>query len=61
MKQANFTVKKLGGNFPEKQSIILKKSFKSSIKHLFLDSKIPIDEFTAETFYRIRTSEFFNI
>ena len=39
MKQTNFTVKKLGGNFPEKQSTILKRSFKSSIKHLFLNSE----------------------
>ena len=61
MKQTSFTVKNLGGNLPEKQSTIKKRSFRSSTKNLFLDSKIPIDELTAETFYHFRTSEFFNI
>ena len=61
MKQTSFTVKNLGGNLPEKQSTIKKRSFRSSTKHLFLDSKILIDELTAETFYHFRTSEFFNI
>ena len=61
MKQTNFTVKNLGGNLPEKQSTIIKRSFKSSTKRLSLDSTIPIDELTAETFYRFRTSELFNI
>ena len=66
MKQTSFTVKKkkkknLGGNFPEKQSTIVKRSFRSSTKSLSLDSKIPIDEVIAETFYHFKTSELFNI
>ena len=61
MKQTNFTVKNLGGNLFEKQSTIEKRSFRSSTKPLSLDSTIPVDEFTAETFYRFRTSELFNI
>ena len=61
MKQTSFTVKNLGGNLPEKQSTIVKRSFRSSIKPLSLDSTIPIDEFTAKTFYRFKTSELFNI
>ena len=61
MKQTSFTVKNLGGNFPEKQSTIVKTSFRSSIKLLSLDSIILIDELTTETFYRFRTSELFNI
>ena len=61
MKQTNFTVKNLGGNFPEKQITIVKKSFRSSTKPLSLDSTIPIDELTAKTFYHFRTSELFNI
>ena len=61
MKQTSFTIKNLGGNLPEKQSTIIKRSFRSSIKPLFLDSTIPIDELTAETFYRFRTFELFNI
>ena len=61
MKQTSFTVKNLGGNLPEKQSIIVKRSFRSSTKPLSLDSTIPINELTAETFYCFRTSELFNI
>ena len=61
MKQTSFTVKNLGGNLPEKQSTIVKRSFRSSIKLLSLDSTILIDELIAETFYRFRTSELFNI
>ena len=61
MKQTSFTVKNLRGNLPEKQFIIVKRSFRSSTKPLSLDSIIPIDELTAETFYRFRTSELFNI
>ena len=61
MKQTSFTVKNLGGNLPEKQSTIEKRSFRSSTKLLFLDSTIPVDEFIAETFYRFKTSELFNI
>ena len=61
MKQTSFTVKNLGGNLPEKQFTIKKRSFRSSTKHLFRDSKIPIDELTVETFYHFRTSELFNI
>ena len=61
MKQTSFTVINLGGNLPEKQSTIVKRSFRSSTKPLSLDSTIPVDELIAETFYRFRTSELFNI
>ena len=61
MKQTSFTVKNLRGNLPKKQSTIVKKSFRSSTKPLSLDSTIPVDELTAETFYRFQTSELFNI
>ena len=61
MKQTSFTVKNLGGNFLEKQSTIVKRSFKYSTKPLSLDSTILIDELTAETFYRFRIFELFNI
>ena len=60
-KQTSFIVKNLGGNLPEKQSTIVKRSFRSSTKPLSLDSTIPVDELTAETFYRFRISELFNI
>ena len=61
MKQTSFTVKNLGGILPEKQFTIVKRSFRSSTKLLSLDSTIIVDELTAETFYRFRTSELFNI
>ena len=61
MKQTSFTVKNLEGNLPKKQSTIVKRSFRSSTKPFSLDSTIPVDELTAETFYRFRTSELFNI
>ena len=61
MKQTSFTLKNLGGNLPEKKFIIVKRSFRSSTKHLSLDSKYSVDELTTETFYRFRTSELFNI
>ena len=61
MKQTSFTVKNLRGNLPKKQSIIVKRSFKSSTKPLSLDSTILVDELTVETFYRFRTFELFNI
>ena len=61
MKQFSFTVKNLGGNLLEKQFTIVKRSFRSSTKSLSLDSIIPVDELTAETFYRFRTFELFNI
>ena len=61
MKQTSFTVKNLGGNLPEKQSTIIKRSFRSSTKPLSLDSTIPVDELTVETFYHFRTFELFNI
>ena len=62
MKQTSFTVKKtLGGNLPEKLYTIVKRSFKSSTKPLFLDSTISVNEFTAKTFYCFRTFELFNI
>ena len=61
MKQTSFIVKNLGGNLPEKQSTIVKRSFKSSTKPLSLDFTILVDKFTTETFYRFRTTELFNI
>ena len=61
MKITSFTLKKLGGNLLEKQFTIVKRSFRSSTKPLSLDSTIPVDELTAETFYRFRTFELFNI
>ena len=61
MKPTSFTIKNLGGNFLEKQSTIEKRSFRSSTRPLSLDFTIPIDELTAETLYRFRTSELFNI
>ena len=61
MKQTSFIVKNLGGNLPKKQSTIVKRSFRSSIKPLSLDSTIPTDELTLETFYHFRTSKIFNI
>ena len=61
MKQTSFTVKNLGGNLLKKQSTIVKRSFRSSTKPLSLDSTILVDELTAETFYRFRTSKLFNI
>ena len=63
MKQTSFTVKKktLGGNLPEKLYTIVKRSFKFSTKLLSLNSTIPINELTAETFYYFRTFELFNI
>ena len=61
MKLTSFTIKNPGGNLPEKQSTIVKRSFKSSTKHLSLDFTIPVDELTAETFYHFRTSKLFNI
>ena len=61
MKQTNFMVKNLRGNFPEKQFTIVKRSFRSSTKLLSLDFTILVDELTAETFYCFKTSEFFDI
>ena len=61
MKPTSFTVKQLGGNLLDKQSTIIKRSFRSSTKSLSLDSTIPVDEVTAEIFYHFRTSEPFNI
>ena len=60
-KQTSFTVKNLGENLPEKQFTIVKRSFRSSTKPLSLDSTVPVDELTAETFHRFRTFELFNI
>ena len=50
-KQTSFIVKNLGGNLPEKQFIIVKRSFRSSTNPLSLDFTIPVDELTAKTFY----------
>ena len=61
MKQTSFTVKNIGGNLPEKKSTIIKRSFRSSTKHLSLDFIIQVDELTAKTFYHFRTFKLFNI
>ena len=61
MKQTSFTVKNLGENLLEKQFTIVKRNFRSSTKHLSLDSTILVDELTEENFYRFRTSKLFNI
>ena len=61
IKQTSFIVKNLGVNLPKKKSTIVKRSFRSSTKPLSLDSTIPVDKLTAETFYRFRTSKLFNI
>ena len=61
MKQTSFTVKNLGRNLTKKQSTVIKRSFRSSTKLLFLNSTIPVDELIPETFYHFRTSELFNI
>ena len=61
MKQTSFTIKNLGGNLLKKQFTIVKRSFRSSTKPLFLDSTILVDELIAKTFYRFRTSKLFNI
>ena len=61
MKQTSFIVKNLGENLPEKQSTLVKRNFRSSTKPLSLDFIVPVDELIAETFYRFRTSELFNI
>ena len=61
MKQTSFTVKNLGGNFPEKKFTIVKRSFRSSTKPLSLDYTILVDELIVETFYRFRISKLFNI
>ena len=61
MKQTSFTVKNLGGNLVEKQSTIIKRSFRSSTKLLSLDFIIPVNELIIETFYHFKTFELFNI
>ena len=61
MKQTSFIVKNLGGKFPKKQSTIVKRSFRSSTKPLSLNSAIPVNELTTDTFYCFRTFELFNI
>ena len=61
MKQTSFIVKNLGVNLTEKQFTIVKRSFISSTKPLSLDSTIPVNELTVETFYHFRTFELFNI
>ena len=61
IKQTSLIVKNLGGNLSKKQSTIIKRSFRSSTKPLSLNSTIPVDELTVETFYCFRISELFNI
>ena len=61
MKPTSFIVKNLEENLLKKQFTIVKRSFRSSTKSLSLDSTILVNELTAETFYRFRTSELFNI
>ena len=60
-KQTSFTIKNLGGNLLKKQFTIIKRSFRSSTKYFSLDSTIPVEELTAETFYHFKTSKLFNI
>ena len=48
----------MGGNLLEKQSIIVKRSFRSSTKPLSLDSTILVDEPTVEIFYHFRTLQY---
>ena len=57
MKQSSFTIKNLRGNLPKKQFTIAKRSFRSSTNPLSLDSTIPVDEHTTETFYRFRENK----
>ena len=61
IKQISFTVENLRGNLLEKQFTIVKRSFRYNTKSLSLDSTIPVDEFTAKTFYHFRTSELSSI
>ena len=61
MKQTSFIIKNLGGNLPRKKSTIIKRSFRSNTKPLFLDSTNLVDELTVKTFYHFRTFELFNI
>ena len=61
IKQTSFTIRNMGGNLPEKQSTIVKRNFRSSTKHLSLNSTITVYELTAETFYHFKTSKLFNI
>ena len=61
IKKTSFIVKNLGGNLPENQSTIIKRNFRSRTKPLSLNSTIPVDKLTVETFYHFRTSEPFNI
>ena len=61
MKQTSFIVKNLRENLLKKQFTTVKRSFRSSTKPLSLDFTTPVDELTAETFYRFRTSKLFNI
>ena len=61
MKQTSFRVKNMGENLPEKQSTIVKRSFRFNTKPLSLDSTILVDELIAETSYCFRTYELFNI
>ena len=61
IKQISFTIKNLEGNLPEKQFTIIKRSFRSSIKPLSLDSTITVNELTTETFYHFKTFKLFNI
>ena len=60
-KQTSFTVKKLRGKPFRKAIHYSKEKFQIYKKLLSLNSTIRIDELTAETFYRFRTFELFNI
>ena len=61
MKQTSFTKKKPRVKPSRKAIHYSKEKFQIYYKPLSLDSTIPIDELTAETFYHLRTSELFNI
>ena len=61
MKKISFIVKNLGENLPKKQSIVVKRNFKSNTKPLSLYSTILVNEFIIEIFYCFKISKLFNI
>ena len=61
MKKISFIVKNLRENLPKKQSIVVKRNFKSNTKPLSLYSTILVNEFIIEIFFCFRNSELSNI
>ena len=61
IKQTSFTVKNQGENLLKKKTTIVKRNLRSSTRHLFVDSIILVDEFTAKTLYRFKIFEHYNI